>query len=267
VETKTLKDQGYNLPLGLLKDGSLRKPFTFKPYTMAEDKAIARRIDSFGDGAPESVKVSFVLSQLLINLGGEDVSELEQGKRDLKVFGLGFGDIMYAYLMARVESLGPEVRFPSVCPWCEQAFTFDGDLLSVEVLTTEDPTELTKVVDLSVPWKVRGISATRVLLRPTPWGICHGKSVTPAEFQAQMYQGAIIGVDDKDPGSEDPITEIAMSPLDIDTLPKRLVNELDGAVNDLNGGPRLRLTTKCPHDGCGRPVTRPLPWGFDSFFG
>jgi len=262
---KTVAKQGFQLPIGALEGDALDKAFAFRPYTMAEDKAIARDI-AHDPQATESAKVTAALKHTLITLGSRDLSEAKPEQVEAAVKGMFFGDVMYAYLLLRIVSVGKEVKFPYSCPFCRTPFIFTGDLNTVRVTCFDDPSRLEDVVMLPMPWRVRGIDARRVLLRPSPWGMIEGRMPTPVHYQAAIMQGAIAGIDDK---SEGPFAgeRIRLAPTEVDTMPKRVVNLLNDAVAIANGGPRLNVTTACPSPQCKADLDEPLNWSFDNFFG
>jgi len=262
---RTVAEQGFKLPIGALEGDALDKAFAFRPYTMAEDKAIARDIAS-DPQATESAKVTAALKHTLITLGSRDLSEAKPDQVDAAVKGMFFGDVMYAYLLLRIVSVGKEVKFPYACPYCRTPFVFTGDLNTVKVTVFEDQSRLEDVVTLPMPWRVRGVEARRVLLRPSPWGMIEGRMPTPVHYQAAIMQGAIAGFDDKAEG-EFAGERIRLAPTEIDTMPKRVVNFLNDAVAVANGGPRLNVTTKCPSPQCKAELDEPLDWSFDNFFG
>jgi len=265
VRTATLADLGYNLPLGIPTGAVLAKAFAFRPYTMAQDKAIARDFEANADST-EAAKVTSTLKHLLVTLGDMDLSEAKPEEVEAHVKGMFFGDVMFAYVMARVASLGKGLSFPYRCPFCGTPFVFEGDLTTIRVRAFDTPESLEQFVTLPVPWKLRDKAVTRLLLRPSPWGMIEGKMHTPVHYQAAIMQGAILGADDKEDGPLDG-ERLRLTPFEVDSMPKRIINFLNDEVARTNGGPELSVRTTCPSPGCKRELDQPLDWSYESFFG
>jgi len=267
MRTTTLKELGYTLPLGIPDGDSLKRDFALRPYTMREEKDIARKRD-LDPSYPATSIVTDVVASLLISLGGEDLSDKDEGERVARVLGLFFSDVVYIYMMARMEAVGKDVKFPFLCPHCRQAFSFEGDITTTEIDCVDTPGELEREVDLPVAWTLRKQQTSRLLLRATPWGSLHGQSVTAVTFKAASFQGSIVGAllaGEDNPKEE--IRRLAITPMEVDTLTKRNINFLDEQVAKVNAGPSLIVQTQCPRPACNQPVRAPLGWDYDTFFG
>lgn len=269
----TLKELGPNLPLGIGSAGKLIKPFELRPYFTKFDRHLgewkASNLSGYSDEAMVSAQISKLLSMLCLSVGGKSFTLTEDGnstpEAELEVLQWWYADVMYMYVYARLQELGPEIQAPASCPhrpcnWKTDAAIFDFS--EINVATVENIEDLHKWYKLAHPFKLRDGQTVleSVRIGPTRWttmmkpGMLSGNLETVG-FHAM--QDSICGINGED-------KVYMMAPSELDQLRKRDRVQIDLIADDVTGGVSFALTLPCPD--CGGPIVNPLNWELSDFF-
>jgi hypothetical protein len=266
----TMGEQGQKLPVGVREGRSIHRDFSLRAYKSYIDRHMGDW-DETAEGrytsraAKIAARIPKLLSLLCESFGGVamplDDKRNSTAESELKFWSFSYADVMYAYIYARIASLGPLIEVPFTCGKCKksQRAVFDLNTLELDVLDDDD--EYERTVKLADPFKLRDGKLVRALrVHPVPWSA----AMEPGVFSGQMHQisfaaiaGSISGVD----CVEGPYQ---MTPQEMDEISRRDTININRRAGTLAAGIDLETTLECP---CGVKHTSGLNWTFDYFFG
>ena len=209
------------------------------------------------------------LSLIVARAGDKDLPINDDGDSpaagELAIHKWHFSDVLYAYVFARVQSLGPQLEASVSCPMRSCGFSGRGqfDLGTLEVRSAEKSEELFTWIDIKRPFPLRdGNGMCRsVRVGPVTWasmtrpGVMSGNMSTIALASLQDSIGAINRKDE-------PYT---LFESELDEMEKIDRVRIDKMAARVQAGVELSTDIPCPK--CNAPITNPLDWTFDFFFG
>lgn len=271
LQVKSVRELGFNLPIGQVMGGEFRRGFAFNEYSYDLEKDVARFCRQH-EGIPNTRVVTKVLSLCLNQLGGEPLvspSVQDPIQREVesmqKVGQLFMADVYYLWIRLRMEELGTDYRSPFVCLSCGHQGEFLTDMESMDVFCVKDPSILETKVSLFKGLKFRdGTVKKAVMVNPVRWCNVDTNEMAavgnePNSLKLHFVRAAITGVE----GMAEPVS---LTDSEIGSLRKIDVEKLAAAVNHTNLGPSLTLQGTCPNPECKSPFTWPLNWDYDHFF-
>lgn len=258
LRTVTLAELGAALPIGLVGDGKkLNKQFQLRPFRMKEEKLISEKRASSG---VLGRFVSNVLGVLCESFHGDKLAEMGDAEKMLMFSQAWLPDVLYTYVMLRVQALGPVLRVFPTCGGCRKGFSFTADLNTLEVRVVDKAEDIDRRVELQDGIPFRG--AVRKLIRTQPplWHSLEVKSASDvAATRIAMVRSAVVGVEG--------LSDTEMTPLtdrDMEEMTKRDFEMLTKHIEENTPGPIMRVEAKCPN--CGFSGHSVIDWGYDSFF-
>ena len=109
TSSTTLELWGPQLPVGLLVEGAFRRSITFKPYTMAAERQLSQHKKKNRNPAAFA---SCVLAEMIESVGPfGDFQSLSMNKRKMIVNQMYMADVLYAYILLRIEAMGEQIAF------------------------------------------------------------------------------------------------------------------------------------------------------------
>lgn len=254
----TFGDFGQRLPVGVLQGGELHREFSFRRFTMREE----RKLEELRRSRKKTQMVDFIagiLAHMLTKLGPYDFETLTPMERRLVVNQMWHPDAMYAYIWLRIEALGPECVFSLTCTTCEHQWKWTADLNRTDVTSAES------AADIVYPYKLRdGIE--------TPEGLFHDVNIQPARWSAMSAVNVKGGINLADVklhmmASAIRRVEEGKHPISremLETLTKYDSEMLYRAIDEMTPGPDLTLEVECPE--CGHEFLHLMDWSWDFFF-
>jgi hypothetical protein len=260
--TKTLIEQGPNLPLGILQNNSYQKTIEVKRWTMRQEKELGELREKESESKLGRY-VSMILATMCPKLGPFNFDEsYEFSKRLLNINQMWSGDVFYAYCWLRYKSLGEIIALKLNCLSCKKDFEFDADMRSMEINVGEKLEDFLWEYELREPFEIRGEVIKKLIMGPSLWNVYETMSNTDygglGDIKSKIIFNSIHALnkpENKIILSENEIEDLAK--IDIELIAKKLDNE--------RLGPDLSIEAKCPK--CKYQFTSVIPWGFDSFFG
>lgn len=268
----TLKEWGPRFPIGFPSKDSLAKDFSLRPFKARIDRHLGNWKEANGArynaGQLLAMQTAKLLSLLVSKAGGADLSLLDDGDSsaasELAIQKWFFSDVLYAYVFARVQNLGPELEAPLSCPMQNCKFSGVGqfDLNTVEVRAAETRSDLTSWVDMKRPFLLRdGTMCKSVRVDPIRWSSMTRPGVMSGNMGAialASLQDAIGAVNRKDEA-------YTLIESELDEIEKIDRVRIDRIAGGLVAGVDMTTTIPCPK--CKAPIVNPLDWTYDFFFG
>lgn len=259
-----LSELGPRLPLGVVgPDGAPSKDLAVRPWRMKEERELGALRDS-NKNANLAEYVSMVLGTMCQRLGSHDFesSQLKPEQKQLAIGQMFVGDVFYAYVWLRVQSLGPHLILNLSCPRCNHKIDgFAANLETVEVETAETLADAQWEYDLKNPIAIRSERVAKFLLGPPRWNameMVRGGGLGVAK--PAMLKASIHGIGGKDDHKPAMLTDT-----DLDELSKRDIEAMINQINRFNVGPNMSVEGDCPQ--CKYNFRMAIDWGYDSFFG
>jgi hypothetical protein len=260
VTSSTFEDWGQRLPIGLLRDGRLHRDFSFRRWTMREERAL-EKMRKKNRRLSMGALVTNIMAFMLTRLGPYDFEALDQGQRRLVVNQMWMPDVMYAYISLRIDALGPEVKFEVECSRCAHSWKFPADLARTDVKIAENPEALVRAYRLrdgiEPPTGVGGEAVCDVLLQPPLWQAMAAlkQNGNMGDVKLFLMSSAMRQIGEG---------KIPVIPEVLEGLSKFDLEHLQRAIDDLTPGPELTLEVPCP--SCDHTNKRNLDWSWDFFF-
>lgn len=271
IASTTLGEQGMNMPLGFTTpDGSLSKTFSIKPWRMVEEKELSQ---AKKDDPAQSLAtyVSTVVAYMCTHLGHynfadhKDGKPMEMAERRVIVSQMYMGDVWYAYVCIRRESLGDVLKLKLTCPRCRKSFPWAGSLASLGVNASQTVEDCMWEYELANPVAIRGKTATKFRMGPQRWQVAESVYGDPNEAMAKeaALRASIYHIN----GEAD---RIQLGSGDLDLLTKLDIEQLSGDIDEHFIGPNMAIELNedhpCEHCGYKEPRLIPIDWSFDRFF-
>jgi len=254
---KELKDLKNNLPVEL-PDRETQE-FTFKNWTMKEEKQIAKLKTSSG---MMGKFVSSVFQLMLNRFCGEDFDAKDTNEKILTINQLDLPNVMYMWVYLRYEVMGEFVVMDVNCPTCgrlNKQRTFNIESMDIHVKEKTEPRY--DYYTLLKPFDFGGETVEKLKIRVTKWDAMESAKDEVAANEGLMkeliFRNSIIGMND----AEGHIDSASI----IENLHKRDIEKLSQKISEHNGGPSLSLEDKC--EFCGTDYSKFLNWSYDHFFG
>lgn len=271
LQVKSVKELGFNLPIGHIENGNFVRGFTLGEYGWEQESELAmfRRLN---EGASNTQIVTKVLSLCVKSLGGQSLvpSEITQPEEReaaamIKIGQLFMADVYYLWIRLRIEELGDQYRAPFICMHCRKQGELLTDIQTMDVYTVKDPSILQRKVPLSkgILWR-NGIVKKNVTLTPIHWIDVSGPDMgeifaDEVALKLHFIKHAITGAEGIDEA-------VVISEPELRSLRKIDIETLAEVVNHTNLGPSMTLFGSCTNPECRKPFTWPLDWDYDNFF-
>lgn len=261
---KTIKELGPVLPLGVESGGEYHKGFSVKPWRMKEERELGALRDNNKD-ATVFQYVGMVLSAMLQQLGPYDFTKegVKFEQKRVWVGQLTMGDVFYAYVWLRIQTLGADLGLNVRCPGCSRSIeNFTADLNSVEVTTAENMDQACWEYHLHVPFQARGKLVKTLVIGPPRWNALEMLQGPGGYGTAKpaVIRASIMGL-----GTKEEADPLVITDSELDDMSKRDIEALVKQINDKTVGPNMAVEGQCPH--CKVDFRQPIDWGYDNFFG
>lgn len=276
MKTTTIRKHGQKLPLGFLVSGELNRDFRLRPHTAATDRMINIWREA-NVGTHVSMLVAKYLSLVIESAGGESYPLNPDGNSSeetvVRFLDWTFGDVMYAYLYARIIAVEEWMEVGFGCPTCGNIRTTEVDLWDTEVDVIESAEELQAWITLKNGMRLdNGKTCRKLLLRSVPYRaltLPGGSQEGTDSMGYNQLRESVIQVDGADTPSYSPTDG------ELDRITKLDMLRLDRQAGKVAAGPKLRTHAVCQHMvnkdtgalvECGTKILNALDWRYDSFF-
>jgi len=269
----TIGELGPRLPIGTLQGKNLVKDFQLRPYKSRIDRALGDWLEANRakySSAPilEAAKVAKFVSLICSQFGARGLALTDDGdstpEAEVGMYSAWYADVMYAYVFARIQALGPQLEVEMTCPACNKPAKGVFDLNTAEVDVLEDPADLHTVVKLKRPFRDRnGKRITELRMQPITWSTM----LKPGVFSGQMDQISYAGLEESVVGTNTYEGEYRLTTAEIDEIERIDLVHINRQTEGLAAGLTLQTPMRCPNDECGFEMVDALNWSFDYFFG
>lgn len=266
----TLKDWGYKLPCGTVDTttGGLVKDVAFRAWNLRREKQLGKLKTS---SAADSVMtfVSAVLTAMCTKLGGLRPGYEEHGGLSMKppafaqlrlqTSNLVLEDVLYAWLLLKRVTTGPELKIDGSCPHCRQPVHVVGDLDTTTVKYVDSWDELVWTYTLLDPIKIRGEEVAELKFGPARWIVLeHTKAsgIDTGGQKADLILGSIESVGQ--------LGKIALLDTELDEMSKRDIEHIAAEMDARAIGADMRVEFTC--EKCFRVGRLQIDWSYDNFF-
>lgn len=259
-ELVELKDQGPNLPVGIVVNGKRVRPFRARPFRLKEEKELSK-LKNEAKGMTIGKFVAEVISRMYATIGPHNLDSMKPAERLLTVCQLTMADVLYLYLYLRYEALGHDepVVMKITCPACRVDYKWYGELGTMQVrVVPDDSLDLKRQCSLRDGIEIKGQPRKVVTLQPILWSAFLNKSFNGPQHESDAVRGAICGAEGVD---QNPLV---LTDKEMDELTKRDLNELVRDIDEHSPGPSLRIEPECP--ACQYKALMVLDWGWETFF-
>lgn len=268
TKTTTLEKWGAKLPLGILNgDGTYAKDIVVRPWKFKEERELGELRDSNRD-ANMSQYVGMVLATMCSKIGPHNFEDMKFEERRVILGQMCMGDVFYAYVWLRVQTMGHQLEMNVTCTSCAAKYPFTADLRTVEVETAEDVADAQWEYELKTPITIRSKKCTRLILGPNRWNDMEqmkgGGGLDTGAAKAAIIKGSIAALPDHVDAQGKP-QAIALAESELDEMMKRDIEALTTQIDKRGIGPEMVVESKCKK--CKRENRQPIEWGYDSFFG
>jgi hypothetical protein len=257
-----LGEVGQQLPIGVLRDGSLHRGFALGRFTTRTERELdeMRRANQGPLTNPEWV--TRVLMRQLQRFGPYDFQALTEPERRIALAQSWLVDVMYAILWMRIGALGPEIRFSLKCARCGTEFKAPANLEQLDVRVAPGPNALARRFSFRDGITVKGREYRTALVDPPRWQtmLIPPKKGQINGLELSILLGGIRHVEHEDGTIAQPTTE------DLDELSKYDLEHLRRFIDEETYGPDMTLTSVCPNEQCGHETNHGVDWSWDFFF-
>jgi hypothetical protein len=266
VRLITLAELGKKLPIGVLDtspggETKLLKDFNVSRLDWVKEREVADTWKQLGKRPDLSMLdyIPCILAHTVTDIGGMDFKKHDIEHRMHILSEMFAGDVFYMYAFVRVSSIGPEFQLKDLeCPACSHHIPiFKVDLSTIEVLTRDDPEEITHTVELRDGFTLANELRKKIILQPASFRVmAHSDIENDALFFADVLKSTCTSIEGVEGAviTEDEISQ--MSPYDL---------ALVRSENDfLAGGIDWSVEITC--EKCKRLFTRIIDWRYGSFF-
>jgi hypothetical protein len=261
VITKTLKELGPVLPLGIESGGKMFHNFSVSKWTMKQEKELGELRTEHKE-AGLGRYVSMVLATMCPNIGPHDFTKISFNESLVYISNLLMGNAYYVYCWLRYQSLGEKLGLKIDCPRCTHSFDFEADLETLDVRTAESLEAFCWEHVLHEPLEIRGKEIKGFKLGPARWNTTE-TSTDKVEgigiLKEGIIRGSIYGV----LGEED--VPVVFGESELDEMCKRDIEAISRGIEDNYLGPDMSIKVRC--DKCKSEIESQINWGYDNFFG
>jgi hypothetical protein len=266
VRLITLSELGKKLPIGVLDTNStgeqkLLKDFNVSRLDWVKERAVAETWKTLIDRKDQTVLdyILCILANTVTDIGGVSLSKHDVDHRIYIIGEMFAGDVFYMYAYLRVHSIGNEFQLKNVkCPSCGKVIPiYEIDLSTIEVLTRDDPNDITHDVILKHGFKLGGELRKKITLQPASFRVVsHADINNDALFFADVLKSSCTKIDGVDGGVITDTEIEQMSPYDL---------ALVRSENDfLAGGVDWSIDITCQK--CSHKFTQMIDWRYGHFF-
>jgi len=160
----TIKDYGYNLPIGIVNKDKLEKNFEGYPWTLKREKELAQSNNLRGAGA-----ITEIVTALTKSIGHYDFDSMKFNEKRAIIERLYLSDILYMFLKYRIDGISQYAEFQIACAVCGNTFPFMADLETTPVEPIEKLTDIHQVVELKNGIQIGGKLRKKFVIQPLPW--------------------------------------------------------------------------------------------------
>lgn len=262
----TQAELGMSLPIGIRKGKTLQKDFSLRPYKAKHDRFLAAFREA-NHGKSMAYLVAKFLSIIVERAGHQSYALTKEGDSTaedvLRFQHWPDGDVLYAYLVARIQSVGKWMNIPYACgvSTCGQVGTFKADLTSTEVEVLETVDEIEQWIELPNGFRLRdNTTVPKIKLRPMAFNVRTFPGASTAridEITPDILREVVVGVEGKQ-GRYNLTNE------EIDEIPKADMLAINRLAGRISAGPLFVTRFNCPK--CNAPILNEMNWSFDHFF-
>lgn len=259
--TKTLKEQGANLPLGIMSEaGAFEKGIELKRWTMKQEKELGA-IREDNPQAKLGQYVSMVLAHMCTKLGPYNFDGMDNVKKLLKISQMYSGDVFYAYCWLRYKALGKDLGLNLTCGRCSKEFVWTADMESMQINCADTIDAFLWKHEFVDPFEIRGNVCNGLVFKPSRWNTYETMNDSDFGGIGVIKEKMILGcfhelIDGGDP--------IALAESEIEELGKFDLETIVRGVEDERLGPDMSVSVK---HSCRHEFIHPIRWGYDDFFG
>lgn len=255
--TVKLRELGNKLPVGLsLANGALQREFDFRVFKTSDERTLGRLVKN---NTKMHDYVATVIAYMFNRIGPFNFTEKEMSipEKKMQLNRLYMGDVLYAYIMLRIDAIGEKLDQKIACKKCEEEFVWSGDLYDVDVTTVDKEEDLLWTYELKRPVKIRGVEVKKVRASTAHW------SVLSTLEQGNEHSAKIAAVGGAICGLNDDPTFIQLEPEEIDELHKRDFEGICARINDRFAGPSMAIEGE---HTCGNQFRIAIDWSYQNFF-
>jgi hypothetical protein len=268
IKRVALKEQGARLPLGIINtDGTYTKDIAVRRWRMAEERELGELRDKNRD-ANVAQFVGMVLATMCTQLGRHKFEELKQEERRIHISQMFMGDVFYAYVWLRLQTLGSELHLNLRCPNCGFRFPLVADLETIEVDGCDTLEECMWEYKLKESFEIRGKEVTDLLMGPARWTSLESMQgvggLNTGAAKASVILGSIHGIANWKDKDGKPM-QVALAESELDEMGKRDIEAITNRVDEHAVGPNMSVEGSCQR--CRYQYKLAIDWGYDSFFG
>lgn len=252
-----LSQQGSALPLGISHGGQLHRDLVARPWRLAEERELGALHASAKD-ANMAEYVSMVVATMCSRLGPHDFTTMDANARRVAVNQMFMGDVFFAYVYLRIQSIGPDLTLQIKVPGRQGDVKYVADLNTVDVVCADSFEAATYWHNLSTPLMIRGQQVNRLKLGPLRWSSLEGDrrlgDGNKGVAKAMAIRGAICG--------SDAFPELQVTDAELDELTKRDIEAMANAIDKNAIGPVMVIEDQYE----GKPFKVGIDWRYDNFF-
>jgi copper chaperone CopZ len=250
-------------------DGCETPTFSFKEWDMDIEETLS---DLQEQSANVGTFVRSMMDLLLDEFKGKDYQSLSKEEKLITLSQLHFPNMMYMYMVLRVEELGHELHFDSVqCPHCKKKIeNFVADLRGLDVECKDKEHEQTVKYELKKPITMPGINGapakvvTGLLLSVSKWDALESvpteKAANAGYVKKAIFNSAITGCTNNG--------ELVEGYVDLKSLVKKIkkfdIERIGKEIVNNNAGPDMKISGNCQF--CKKDFETQINWGYESFF-
>jgi hypothetical protein len=255
-EEWTLENQGPVLPIGIEVDGALSRDIEVRPWRLKEEREL-------GELRDKNKKVSgfkyatMLLGTICSKLGPHDFSEpsTKLTKKSLVISQMFLGDVIYAYLWCRRNTIGPTLEMRLQCPACEEKYSFNANMDSIPITKASSVEDTMWEYKLKTPFKIRGKMAETLTFGPAKWSVFEGVTGV-GSLKASTIVGSLYKIDG---------VPSMVAKNELDEMMKADLELIIRKIDDHHVGPDMSLEMTCPH--CDHEYKSTIDWSGEDFFG
>jgi len=267
LEIKTLQELGCNLPIGIAAAPNTprQRNFKLRPFKFKLERQISEAKEKLR-GATFGEFVTRAMSIMAHSIGSKSFDNMKDGERELFLTQMNMADVMYMYVMARYEAMGPDepVKMEPSCPRCSNHMKINALLGTMEVKVIPDAiTDLSAMMPLRDGLQIRGKTLNIFKIMPLKWDVASNQdfaSTNEAERDSLVIRTSIVKAEG------DPSEPFVLNNEDLDEMSKYDLETCKRWIEDAAAGPKMSLDLQCDRKGCNHKFIQPINWVYDRFF-
>jgi len=249
--------------------GKYHKDILVRAWKLREERELGTLV-KHQQSARFGQYVAIVLAHMCTQLGHHDfgskvvkdkiVNKKLLSERLAIVNDMYMGDVLFAYLWLRVQSMGTELPIQLSCPRCREKIPFKADLDSLEVRSVDRVEDSEWRYKLATPIEIRNQEIVDLLIRPPRWSALKSAGSDGGNFgelKASMIHSSVYAAGDMEP--------LPLAPHEFDELTKLDFETLTADIDAQSVGPDLMVELDC--SACSRQIRTSIEWASEDFFG